>query len=95
MQLNFSTAYNPHTDGKTEWVNQIVEYMLRIYVMNNSTKWEYYLHLIEFASNNEYNTSAKMSLFEVLYGQKCRKPVTWDSPVDRLRLGTDLLKDLE
>ena len=36
-----------------------------------------------------------MSLFEVLYGWKCRTPFTWDSLVDRLMLGPDLLLDLE
>ena len=36
-----------------------------------------------------------MSPFEVLYGQKCRTLVTWDSSVDQLMLGPDLLKELE
>ena len=66
-----------------------------MYVMNNPTKWENYLHLEEFTYNNGYRAFSKMSPFEVLYGQKCRTPVTWDSPVDRLMLGPDLLLDLE
>ena len=66
-----------------------------MYVMNNPTKWEDYLHLAEFVYNNSYHTSAKMSPFEVLYQQKCRTPVTWDILVDRLMLGPDLLMDLE
>ena len=66
-----------------------------MYVMNNPIKWEEYLHLPEFAYNNGYKTSAKMSPFEVLYGRKCRTPVTWDSPMDRLMLGPDFLMDLE
>ena len=66
-----------------------------MYVMNNPTKWEDYLYLVEFAYNNGYHTSAKMSPFDVLYGQKCRTPVTWDSLVDRLMLGPDLLLDLK
>ena len=66
-----------------------------MYVMKNPTKWEDYLHLAQFAYNNEYQTSAKMSPFEVLYGWKCRTPVTWDSLMDRLMLGPDLLKYLE
>ena len=74
--LKVSTAYHPQTDGKTEWVNQIVEHMLRMYVMKNPTKWEDYLYLIEFAYNNGYQTSAKMSPFGVLYGWKCKTPVT-------------------
>ena len=36
-----------------------------------------------------------MSPFEVLYGIKCRTPVTWNDPVDRLMLGPEILKDLE
>ena len=66
-----------------------------MYVKNNPTKWEYYQHLAEFPYNNGYQDSSKMSPFEVLYGQKCRTPVTWDSPVDRLMLGPDLLMELE
>ena len=94
-QLNFSTAYHLQTYGQTKRVNHIVEDMLRMYVMNNPTKWEDYLNLADFAYNNGYQTSAKMSPFQILYGRKCRTPVTWDSPVDQLMLGPDLLKDLE
>ena len=67
-QLNFNTAYHPQTDGKTERVNQIVEDMLRMYVMNNPTKWEDYLHLVEFAYNTGYQASTNMSPFKVIYG---------------------------
>ena len=66
-----------------------------MYVMNNPTKWEDYLRLALFAYNNGYHTFAKMSPFEVLYGRKCRTPVTWDNPLDQLMLGPDLLLDLE
>ena len=93
--MNLSTADYLQTDEKIERVNQIVEDMLRMYVMNNPTKWEDYLHLVEFACNNGYQASAKMSPFEVLYGRKCRTPVTWDSLMDRLMLGPDLLMDME
>ena len=69
--------------------------MIRMYVMNNPTKWDDYLYLAEFTYNNGYRTSAKMSPFEVLYGWKCRTQVTWDSSVDQLMLGPDFLMDLE
>jgi hypothetical protein len=65
-QLNFSTAYHPQTDGQTERTNQIVEDMLWMYVMDCPTKWEEYLHLVEFAYNNGYQNSLKMSPFEVM-----------------------------
>jgi len=66
-QLNFNTAYHPQTDGQTERVNQVVEDMLRAYLMQQPTMWEDYLHLVEFAYNNGYHTSLQMSPFEVLY----------------------------
>jgi transposase InsO family protein len=36
--LNFSTTYHPETDGKTERVNQVIENMLRMYVMDKPSK---------------------------------------------------------
>jgi transposase InsO family protein len=74
--LNFSTAYHPQTDGKTKRVNRIIEDMLRMYAMDNPSKWEYYLHLVEFAYNNGYQDSLRMSPFEALYGRKCNTPVS-------------------
>jgi hypothetical protein len=86
-QLNFSTTYHPQTDSQTERTNRIVEDMLWMYVMDFPTKWEEYLHLVEFAYNNGYHTSLKMSPFEVMYGRKCRTPVSWDNPIDIIILG--------
>ena len=45
-KLNFNTSYHPHTDGQIERVNQVLEDMLRMYVMDKPSKWEYYLHLV-------------------------------------------------
>lgn len=39
-QLNLSTAYHPKTDGQTERVNQVLEDMLRMYVMDQQSHWE-------------------------------------------------------
>jgi hypothetical protein len=69
--------------------------MLRMYVMEKPTKWEEYLHLVEFSYNNGYQESIKMSLFEALYGRKCNTPVSWDNPNDRKVVGTDLLRDMK
>ena len=66
-----------------------------MYAMNNPTKWEDYFHLAEFAYNNGYQTSSKMSPSEVLYVRNYITLVTWDNPMDRLMLGPDLLVDLE
>eukprot|EP00253_Pinus_taeda_P013497 PITA_13497 len=76
-------------------VNQVLEDMLRAYAMRQPTKWEDYLHLVEFAYNNGYHTSLQMSPFEVLYGRKCRTPSSWGGPEDRLMLGPEMLKEME
>jgi hypothetical protein len=93
--MNFRTTYHPQSDGKIERVNQVIEYMLRMYVMDNPSKWENYLHLVEFAYNNGYQDSLKMSPFEALYCRKCNTPVSLDNPTNKVVLGLEFLKDME
>jgi transposase InsO family protein len=38
-RLNLSTSYHPETDGKTKRLNQVMEDMLRMYVMDNQTQF--------------------------------------------------------
>jgi hypothetical protein len=71
----FSTAYHLQTNGQTERMNQILEDMIRMHVMHQPKKWEDYLPLVEFAYNNGYQTSLKMSPFEALYGRPCNTSV--------------------
>ena len=35
------------------------------------------------------------SPYEFLYGRRCRTPVTWDNPVNRVVIGPELLKKME
>jgi transposase InsO family protein len=37
--LNFSTPYHPQLGGHTKRVNRVIEDMLRMYVMDNPSKW--------------------------------------------------------
>jgi hypothetical protein len=64
--MNFSTTYHPESDGKIETVNQVIDDMLRMYVLDKPSKWEDFLHLAEFSYNNGYWESLKMSPFEAL-----------------------------
>jgi hypothetical protein len=66
-----------------------------MYVMDKPSKWEDYLHLVEFAYNNGYQESLKMSPFEALYGRKCNTPVSWDNPTDKEVVGPEFLKEME
>jgi hypothetical protein len=69
--------------------------MLRMYVMDNPSKWEDCLHLVAFFYNNGYQSSLKMSPFEALCGRKCNTPVSWDNPTNIVVLGPEFLKDME
>jgi hypothetical protein len=63
-----------------EWVNQILEDMLRACVMEHQSSWDKNLPWAEFSYNNNYQESLKMAPFEVLYGRRCRTLVNWITP---------------
>lgn len=94
-QFNFSSTYHPETDGQTERVNQILEDILRMYVMDQQTRWEDYLYLVEFAYHNSYHSSIGMPPFQALYGHPCRTPLSWDHLEDRVLLGPEMLQEME
>jgi transposase InsO family protein len=50
MQLNFSTTYHLEIDGKIERTNQILEDMLRLYVMDQHKHWEEFFPLVELCT---------------------------------------------
>jgi hypothetical protein len=78
--LIHSSAYHPETDGQTERVNQILEGMLRTYVLEHQGSWDRNLPWAEFSKNNNYLESLKMAPFEALYGRRCRTPLNWIEP---------------
>ena len=94
-KLNFNTAYHPQTDEQTKRVNQELEDMLRMYVMDKPSKWEDYLHLVEFAYNNGQQASLGMIPYEYMYGRRCRTLVTWDNTVNRIVIGPEFLEEIE
>jgi transposase InsO family protein len=86
-QLNLSTTYHLETDGQTKRVNQVMEDMLRMYVMDNQTQWEKYLPLVEFAYNKSYHSSIGIPPYEALYRRPCRTPLSWDRLEDQVTVG--------
>jgi transposase InsO family protein len=67
--LIHSSAYHPQTDGQTEWVNQILEDMLRAYAMEYPGSWDKDLLWAEFSYSNSYQESLNMTPFEAFYGR--------------------------
>ncbi|WVZ63464.1 hypothetical protein U9M48_013094 [Paspalum notatum var. saurae] len=81
--------------GQVERVNQILEDMLRACALTYSTKWDECLPLAEFAYNNSYQKSLDMAPFEALYGRRCRTPLNWSEPGERVTFGPDLVTQAE
>ena len=65
-KLKFSMACHPQTDGQIEKTIQILEDMLRVYVIDFKARWVHYLPLAEFAYNYSYHASIQMALYEAL-----------------------------
>nr|GEZ87960.1 hypothetical protein [Tanacetum cinerariifolium] len=73
--LDMSTAYHPQTDGQSERTIQMLEDMLRAYVIEFGSSWDRHLSLVEFSYNNSYHASIKAAPYEALYGRKCRSHI--------------------
>lgn len=68
VQLRFSTAYHPQTDGQTERVNQCLESYLRSMAFQEPHQWYSWLALAEWWYNTTYHTSLQMTPFQAMYG---------------------------
>jgi len=66
--LNFSTSYDPQTNGQTEVVNLSLGTMLRAVIKGNHKSWDEYLPHIEFAYNRVVHKTTNISPFDVVYG---------------------------
>ncbi|KAJ9514278.1 hypothetical protein QJQ45_012213 [Haematococcus lacustris] len=76
----FSTAYHPQSDGQTERTNQIVEEMLRHYILPTQEDWPRHLAFAEFAIDNSWQESIQSTPFLVNYGQSPITPVLHKLP---------------
>ncbi|RVW89350.1 Transposon Ty3-G Gag-Pol polyprotein [Vitis vinifera] len=91
-KLSFSTAFHPQTDGQSEMVIQVLEDLLRACTLDLKGNWDDYLPLVEFAYNNSFQASIRMTPFEGLYGRKCRSLVCLDDVGEMKLLGLELVQ---
>src|SRR6266511_2484796 len=69
--------------------------MLRACVITFAKSWDECLPLAEFSYNNSYQKSLQMVPFEALYGRKCRSPLNWPEPGERVIFGPVLVIEAE
>ncbi|KAK4403114.1 Transposon Ty3-I Gag-Pol polyprotein [Sesamum angolense] len=70
MELKFSTANHPQTDGQTERVNALVEDYLKHYVSASLRNWVDLLDVAQFNYNLHKSSTTGISPFELAYGQQ-------------------------
>jgi transposase InsO family protein/ribosomal protein L21E len=68
VELRYSSAYHPQSDGQTERVNQCLETYLRSMTFQEPKKWMSWLSLAEFWYNTTYHTALQLTPFQALYG---------------------------
>jgi hypothetical protein len=94
-RLIHSSAYHLQTDGPTKRVNQILEDILRACVLEHQGSWDQNLPWAKFLYNNSYQERLKMTPFEVLYGRRCRTPLNWIEPGEKVIFGPDIVEEAE
>ncbi|XP_060202804.1 uncharacterized protein LOC132631220 [Lycium barbarum] len=65
---------------------------MRACAIDFESHWDEQLPLVEFASNNSYQSSIEMAPYETLYGRRCRSPVGWFELGERKLLGPEMVQ---
>lgn len=68
IELRYSSAYHPQSDGQTERVNQCIENYLRCMASAEPKKWVYHLPMAEYWYNTSFHSSLQKTPFQALYG---------------------------
>ncbi|GJT99834.1 putative reverse transcriptase domain-containing protein [Tanacetum coccineum] len=92
-RLDMSTTYHPEMDGLSERINQTLKDMLRACVIDFGGSWDTHLPIAEFSYNNSYHSSVRCTLFEALYGRKCRSHVLWAEIRESRLIGLELVQE--
>uniref|UniRef100_A0A0A9CM28 Integrase catalytic domain-containing protein n=1 Tax=Arundo donax TaxID=35708 RepID=A0A0A9CM28_ARUDO len=69
IQLKFSSAFHPQTDGQSEAANKVIAMYLRCLTGDRPRQWLRWLAWAEFFYNTSYQSSLKCSPFKVVYGR--------------------------
>ena len=94
-RLNFSIVFHPQTNGQLEREIQVLEDMLRSYVIDYEGSCDKHIPLVEFVYNNSFQLSIGMVPYEALYERKCRTPLWLIELSEKKIIGLDLIQETE
>lgn len=90
-QVDHSIDFHHQIDNRSEQTIQVLQDMLRVYVMNFGDQWEKHLAIVEFSYNNSYFLSIEMAAFEALDSRHFQSPIGWFVNLQVKPHSTDLL----
>lgn len=73
--LDLSTADHPQIDGQAERANQVLEDVLRAYIIKRQRNWEDCLPTVEFAYKKAKHVSTGFCPLILLYDFQPRSPI--------------------
>ena len=88
-----SITFHPQKDVQSERTIQVLEDILRTCVLDLKGSWEEHLPLVEFAYNNSYQASIKITPYEAFYGRPCRSLICWTEVGESSITSPDLIRD--
>ena len=68
VNLHYSTAYHPQSDGQTEVVNRCIKGYLKCMTWEVPSQWCKWLALSEWWYNTNFHTATKFTPYKILYG---------------------------
>lgn len=77
VSLNYNSAYHIQTNGQTEVLNKCLKWYLRSYARAKPKSWAKCLSLAQWSYNTSFQSSLKLSTFEVLYGYPSPKLISY------------------
>ncbi|KAI5349880.1 hypothetical protein L3X38_002771 [Prunus dulcis] len=96
LEPSYSSALLFILKRQSERTIQTLEDMLRACALQFREDWDEKLPLMEFAYNNSYQASIRMSPFDALYGKRRRTPFYWDEVGEnRLEVADDVERTKE
>lgn len=68
MNLSYSLAYHPQSDGQAKVMNSYLEHFLRCFSSEKLRLWFEWLPLAEWWYNTAFHSSTRLTSYEVVYG---------------------------